>query len=61
MTWEELALSFAVPRSGHTAEGEPDNVLDITFVSGFDDVSNFNRAFRTEFGVSPRAFRQQGR
>jgi hypothetical protein len=27
------------------------------FDSGFGDVSNFNRAFRTEFGVSPRAFR----
>jgi len=33
------------------------NVLDIAFDSGFGDVSNFNRAFRAEFGVSPRAFR----
>ena len=40
--------------------GEPDKVLDIALDSGFGDVSNFNRAFRTEFGVSPRAFRQQG-
>jgi AraC family transcriptional regulator len=32
-------------------------VLDIALESGFGDVSNFNRAFRNEFGVSPRAFR----
>jgi AraC-like DNA-binding protein len=34
-----------------------DAVLDVAFDSGFGDVSNFNRAFRTEFGVSPRAYR----
>jgi AraC-like DNA-binding protein len=33
-------------------------VLDIAFDSGFGDVSNFNRAFRAEFGVSPRAYRR---
>lgn len=36
---------------------EPDAVLDIAFRSGFGDVSNFNRAFRAEFGVSPRTYR----
>jgi AraC family transcriptional regulator len=34
-------------------------VLDIALDCGFGDVSNFNRAFRTEFGVSPRIFRRQ--
>jgi AraC-like DNA-binding protein len=32
-------------------------VLDIVLECGFDDVSSFNRAFRAEFGVSPRLFR----
>ena len=32
-------------------------VLDVALDCGFGDVSNFNRAFRCEFGVSPRAFR----
>ena len=32
-------------------------VIDVAFESGFRDLSAFNRAFRTEFGVSPRAFR----
>jgi AraC-like DNA-binding protein len=37
---------------------EPDNVLDVALDCGFGDVSNFNRAFRQEFGVSPRAYRR---
>jgi AraC-like DNA-binding protein len=37
---------------------EPDKVLDIALDCGFGDVSNFNRAFRTEFGVNPRAYRR---
>jgi len=34
-------------------------VLDIALDCGFGDVSNFNRAFRAEFGVSPRVYRVQ--
>ena len=34
-------------------------ILDAAFDCGFGDVSNFNRAFRAEFGVSPRAFLRQ--
>jgi AraC family transcriptional regulator len=37
---------------------EPARVLDIALDCGFGDVSNFNRAFRTEFGVSPRVYRR---
>jgi len=35
------------------------NVIDIALESGFGDLSNFNRAFRLEFGLSPRAYRRQ--
>lgn len=31
-------------------------VLDVAFDCGFSDVSNFNHAFRREFGVSPRVY-----
>jgi len=34
-------------------------IVDVAFASGFGDVSNFNRAFRAEFGVSPRVYRAQ--
>lgn len=33
-------------------------VLDVALDCGFGDVSNFNHAFREEFGVSPRQFRR---
>lgn len=36
---------------------EPGQVLEIALDCGFGDVSNFNHAFRAEFGVSPRAYR----
>src|SRR5262245_38367041 len=38
---------------------EPARVIDIIYDSGFGDVSNFNRTFRAEFGVSPRAYRSE--
>lgn len=34
-----------------------EKVLDIALDCGFGDISNFNHAFRTEFGVSPRTYR----
>jgi AraC family transcriptional regulator len=37
---------------------ESGKVLDIALDSGFGDVSNFNRAFRSEFGMSPTAYRK---
>lgn len=36
---------------------ESTKILDIAFACGFGDVSNFNRSFRAEFGVSPRTYR----
>jgi AraC family transcriptional regulator len=40
---------------------EPAKVLDVALACGFGDVSNFNRAFRAEFGVRPREYRRMGR
>ena len=37
---------------------ESDKVLDIALDTGFGDVSNFNRAFRSEFGMSPSVYRK---
>jgi AraC family transcriptional regulator len=39
---------------------EPTKIVDIALESGFEDVSNFNRAFRSEFGVNPLAYRLRG-
>jgi AraC-like DNA-binding protein len=32
-------------------------VIEVAQDSGFADISNFNRAFRAEFGVNPRRYR----
>lgn len=44
-------------RAAMRLAADPDKVIDIAFDSGFGDVSNFTRAFRSEFGVSPRQYR----
>jgi AraC family transcriptional regulator len=36
---------------------EKENVLDVALDCGFTDASNFNHAFRTEFGTNPRAWK----
>src|SRR5258706_4330301 len=36
----------------------PGRIADVAFDSGFGDVSNFNHAFRAEFGSSPRGYRR---
>jgi AraC-like DNA-binding protein len=41
--------------------GEKTKVIDVAYDSGFGDVSNFNRAFRDEFGATPLAFRASAR
>ncbi len=34
-------------------------VLDIALESGFGNLGRFNEAFKTEFGVTPKAFRSR--
>ena len=38
---------------------ERGRILDVALDCGFGDLSNFNHAFRAEFGVSPRVFRSR--
>ena len=39
---------------------EAGRVLDVAYDSGFGDLSNFNHAFRSEFGLAPQRFRSGG-
>lgn len=34
-----------------------DNILDIAFATGFNNISYFNRCFKKKYGVSPRKYR----
>jgi AraC-like DNA-binding protein len=49
----KLACNFVelAQRSGRDAR-----ITDIAFASGFRDLSNFNRAFRARFGLTPRDY-----
>jgi AraC family transcriptional regulator len=45
-------------RAAEQLLAEPSRIIDIALDSGFSDVSNFNHAFRAEFGVSPSSYRR---
>lgn len=36
----------------------PDKIVEVALDCGFVDLSNFNRAFRAEFGMAPRGYRK---
>lgn len=60
VTPHQYLLRTRLRRAARRLATEPGKVLDIALDCGFGDVSNFNRAFRSEFGVSPRIWRRQG-
>jgi AraC-like DNA-binding protein len=39
----------------------PEKIVEVALDCGFADLSNFNRAFRAEFGISPRHYRAHWR
>jgi AraC family transcriptional regulator len=39
----------------------PQGISDVASASGFNDLSNFNHAFRAEFGLAPREYRASAR
>jgi AraC family transcriptional regulator len=59
VTPHQYLLRTRLRRAAVRLAGGPEKIVDIALDCGFGDVSNFNRTFRAEFGVSPRAFRRQ--
>ena len=60
VTPHQYVLRARLREAAMRLAAQPDRVLDIALDCGFGDVSNFNHAFRAEFGVSPRVYRQLG-
>jgi AraC family transcriptional regulator len=56
-TPHQYLLRSRLQRAAVLLKTEPIKILDIALGCGFGDVSNFNRAFRAEFGMSPRVYR----
>ena len=59
VTPHQYVLRVRLRRAATALATEPGKVIDVALESGFGDLSNFNRAFRAEFGVSPRAYRRR--
>jgi AraC-like DNA-binding protein len=58
LTPHQYVMRIRLRRAASLLLREERNVLDVALDCGFGDISNFNRSFRAEFGVSPRAFRR---
>ncbi|HEV8701514.1 MAG TPA: AraC family transcriptional regulator [Candidatus Polarisedimenticolia bacterium] len=61
VTPHRYVLRMRLREAATRLAAEPVRVVDAAFDSGFGDVSNFNHAFRAEFGASPRGFRRTSR
>jgi len=59
VTPHQYVLRVRLRRAATTLATEPGKVVDVALESGFGDLSNFNRAFRAEFGVAPEGYRRQ--
>ena len=59
MTPHQYLLRSRLREAAMQLAAESTRVLEVAFDCGFGDVSNFNRSFRAEFGVSPRVYRRQ--
>ncbi len=58
VTPHQYLLRTRLRESALRLSSESSKIIDIAFDSGFGDLSNFNRNFRSEFGMSPREYRK---
>jgi AraC-like DNA-binding protein len=60
VTPHQYLLRARLRRAAVRLLAEKRNVAEIALDCGFGDLSNFNRAFRAEFGMTPRMYRRAG-
>jgi AraC family transcriptional regulator len=56
-TPHQYLIRVRLRRAAIFLRSEPTRISDIALRCGFGDISNFNRTFRAEFGVTPRTYR----
>jgi transcriptional regulator GlxA family with amidase domain len=54
VTPHQYLLRVRLRRAAVRLSLESTKIVDLALESGFGDISNFNRTFRAEFGISPR-------
>lgn len=59
MTIREFVLRRRLDAAAQMLSATEERVSTISHRVGFNDVSNFNHAFKRHFGVSPRSYREQ--
>jgi AraC family transcriptional regulator len=59
VTPHQYILRMRLRRAAALLSQKATKIVDIALECGFGDISNFNRNFRAEFGVSPRAYRER--
>lgn len=57
VTPHQFILRARLRQAGLMLLADDAKVIDIALATGFGDLSNFNDAFKAEFGVPPRSFR----
>jgi AraC-like DNA-binding protein len=60
-TPHQYLLRARLREAAATLRATDRKIVEIALDCGFNDLSNFNHAFRAEFGMSPRAYRAAGR
>lgn len=58
LTPHRYVMRARLNRAALQLASDPAQIVEIALSSGFGDVSNFNRAFRAEFGLNPSAYRK---
>lgn len=56
-TPHQYVLRARLRRAAVELQTKRTKIVEVAFGCGFGDVSSFNRAFRAEFGMNPRAYR----
>jgi AraC family transcriptional regulator len=57
-TPRQYLLRSRLRRAAVELKARSDKIVEIALACGFGDISNFNKAFRAEFGKSPREYRR---
>ncbi|MEO5799815.1 MAG: AraC family transcriptional regulator [Gemmatimonadales bacterium] len=57
VTPHQFILRARLREAARQLRADDTRVIEIAFSAGFGDLSNFNKSFRAEFGVTPRAWR----